>query len=345
MPAFGDVLRNLGSVLNPQVAQLLGEEQRQQRGEETALQKSLGMLMLNKQIEQQSPEYQAKVEALKNEKAFREAVAGADGDIVKIAGAAAQYKPELAISLFNQQEQRAARIQQAKDALDMKQMQITQNYELAQQRLTDAKDKAAAEAQHKQMVLELQKDRNAIAAQSAKAQQEMKAMQFQMNSDRDLVTKTRNLQGALEKANLPQADAVLSDVEKALEGKGIAAYLASKDSLKPDWMIPDEAKFARQAFQKLFNITLKDRSGAAVTNQELERLKQEFATGVWKSAKQIENGVEKARGIINRHYASVAAGYGPDALRSYNDNLRSLGGKIVLDPDAGKKKEDPLGIR
>ena len=77
MAGFGDVLRGLGSVLNPQVAQQLGEEQRQERGAESQLQKQLGMLMLTKQIEQQSPEYQAKVAALENEKAYRQKVGAA----------------------------------------------------------------------------------------------------------------------------------------------------------------------------------------------------------------------------------------------------------------------------
>jgi len=104
MAGFGDVLRGLGSVLNPQVAQQLGEEQRQERGAESQLQKQLGMLMLTKQIEQQSPEYQAKVEALKNEKGFREEASAAGSDLVKLTAAAAKYgKPEIAAGLLKQQ--------------------------------------------------------------------------------------------------------------------------------------------------------------------------------------------------------------------------------------------------
>jgi hypothetical protein len=80
--AFGDVLRGLGSVLNPAVAQEVAKEDEQNRG----AQQQVGMLRLRQQMEQQSPEYQAKVEALKNEKLFREEVAGAGGDMAKVAG-------------------------------------------------------------------------------------------------------------------------------------------------------------------------------------------------------------------------------------------------------------------
>lgn len=340
MASFGDVLRGYGSVLNPQVAQEVNQEDQARNN----LQRQLGMLMLTKQIEQESPEYQAKVEALKNERAFRESVAGAGGDMTKIASAAVQYgKPELAVNLMNQQEARAARATEAQRAHDLKVATLEQNHQLALQRITDTQARQAETERHNKAMEAAGAERTALTAEVARGNQQLRAMQFQLNSDKDLVSRTRQVQTALEKANLPQADAVLSDVEKATEDKKVLSYISGPDAWRPDWTIPDNAKFARQAFQKLFNITLKDRSGAAVTNQELERLKQEFATGVFKSPAQLENAVKKARGIIDRHYASVAAGFGKDALSSYNDNLRSLGGKIVLDPDG--KKEDPLGIR
>jgi hypothetical protein len=90
-------------------------------------------------------------------------------------------------------------------------------------------------------------------------------------------------------------------------------------------------KFARQAFQKLFNITLKNRSGAAVTIPELERLKKEFATGAWKTPQQLIEGVNQARNVINQHYRSVSAGFAPEALETYNERIRQYGGRVVLD--------------
>jgi hypothetical protein len=328
-------------VLNPAVAQEVADKDKQ----EDALKKSLGMLMLTKQIEQQSPEYQAKVEALKNEKAFREAVGSAGGDMTKIAGAAIQYgKPEIAMNFYNQQETRAARAQEALRAHDLKMATLAQNHELALQRITDVQARQAETERHNKAIEAATVERNAIAATAATAQQEIKKLEFQMKGDKDLVKRTRQLQGDLEKANLPEADAVLLDVEKAIRAAPeVAQYLSGPKSLLPDVMVPDNVKSARQSFQKLFNITLKNRSGAAVTNQELERLKNEFATGAFKTEKQIRDAVEKARGIINKHYASVVAGSGKDVLEAYNENIRSFGGRVVL--EAGEAKEDPLNIR
>ena len=144
--------------------------------------------------------------------------------------------------------------------------------------------------------------------------------------------RVRMLGTALERANLPEADAVLRSVEDVLnKTPELSEYLAGPKSLLPDLMVPENVRAGRQAFKKLFNITLKNRSGAAVTNPEFERLKQEFATGVWKTPAQINEGVRQARNIISTHYRSVAAGFGTDALNAYNENLRELGGTPLLE--------------
>lgn len=336
MASFGDALRGYASVLNPQVAQEVAQERRAEQGQE----QQLGMMLLQKKMQEQSPEYQARLEALNNEKQFRLAAAQAGGDPAKIAAAAAQFgKPELAVSLYNQQESRAARLQQAQQTLALREQELTQR----------ADDKAAdrvAREQAQQQLIELKKQGLALQAEIAKGNQDLKKMQFSMQADQKLVQRTQQLGTALEKANLPVADAVLTRVEDSLgtdqkKAEEIAGYMAGPNSWKPDLVVGDDVKKARQAVVQLFNITLKDRSGAAVTNQELERLKQEFSTGMWKTPKQLLNGIKEARKIIDQHYKSIASGYGTDVLKAYNENLRGLGGKVVLD----SQDNDPLGLR
>jgi hypothetical protein len=349
---FGDVLRGLGSVLNPQVAQELGAEDRQQ----AQAAQQMGMLGLQQRFQQAqeqraqqrleaSPQYQAQLEALKNEKLFREEVAGAGGDMTKVASAAVKYgKPELAINLFNQQEQRAARAQQAAEAVETRRLQLTQAHEANLQRIADGKERQAEIARHNKAM-------EALTAQGHQARQEalnlghsVRLLQLELAGNKAEVeklrrvdTETTRLSAALEKANLPEADAVLGQVEKALEvAPKVAEYISGPKSLLPDLAVPDEVKFARQAFQKLFNITLKNRSGAAVTLPELDRLKQEFATGAFKTPQQLTAAVGQARAIINKHYASVASGFAPGVLGSYNERVRQFGGRVVLEaPKSG----------
>lgn len=154
--------------------------------------------------------------------------------------------------------------------------------------------------------------------------------------EKDEAQKLQNLGTALERANITEANAVIRAVEGALQNAPvIAEYISGPKSMLPDWAVPQNVREGRQAFQKLFNVTLKDRSGAAVTNQELERLKKEFATGAWKRPEQIIAGVNQARNIINEHYRGIISGFDPDTVRRYNDNLRSSGGKPILDSQGG----------
>ena len=327
MPQLGDVLRGLGSVLNPAVAQELAQEDAQKAGTERQLQ----TLALQQRMQQESPEYQAKIEALKNEKLFRDEISQAMGDPAKIAGAAVKYgKPELAVSLYNQQEARAARLQQMQQTYDLKVSELTQRTE------DKAADRASRELA-KQQLFELKKQGQALQGEIAKGNQELKRMQFTMKADQQLQKSVQQLGGALEKANLPEADAVLGGVEDALKKTPkLAEYISGPRSATPDILAPADVREGRQAFNKLFNITLKNRSGAAVTIPEFERLKKEFGTGIFKTPGQLQTAVDQARDIINKHYASVASGFGKDALGAYNENIRGFGGRVVLEPGEAK---------
>lgn len=70
-----------------------------------------------------------------------------------------------------------------------------------------------------------------------------------------------------------------------------------------------EAKNARSAFSRLFNIVLKNRSGVAVTPTELERLKEEFNTGKLKTDKDLRNAYNRALKILQDHVNTVLAAY------------------------------------
>lgn len=323
---FGDVLRGLGSVLNPQVLQQVEAEDRQQQEQSNQIQRAL----LQQEIVKQSPEYQMKVEALKNERGFREAATQAGGDPVKIASAAAQFgKPEVAVSIYNQQEARAQRLQQAHDSIELRRQQLEQ---AANDKSLDRDMRERANA----TLVELKKQGLALQAQIAQGNQDLKRMQFEMQTNNQTVQQTRNLGRDLEKANLPEADAVLGAVEDALKkNPNIASFISGPKSVLPDMVVGTDIAAGRQAFQKLFNITLKNRSGAAVTNQELERLKSEFAAGAFKTPEQLQKAVEQARDIINKHYTSIAGGYGKDILDAYNENIRGLGGRVVINPSSG----------
>lgn len=330
-------LRQAGGVLNPAVQGILANESSQ----DEAYKRQVGMLQLQKQMEMQSPEYQMRLEQLNNERGFRQAATQAGGDMTKLSQAAIQYgKPEIAMKIYEGAENRQARLQQARDAMEGRMAEL-------QMKLDDRAASREQQAQYQQQMIMLRQQGQALQAQIAQGNQHLRGLGLQLQQQgldlqrakldegktKELEKKVQGLGTALEKANLPEADSVLSAVETKLSQKPeLAEYISGPKSILPDMTVPDDAKSLRQSFQKLFNITLKDRSGAAVTNQELQRLQKEFATGAFKDAKQLQDAVSQARGIIDNHYRSVASSFGPDALKAYNENLGKLGGRSVVTP-------------
>lgn len=370
MAGLGDVLRGLGSVLNPQVNQEVESDYQKRQAQQQALQQfALGQIV--KGVESgaiapdrlpaplqglvgASPEAQARMEALKTERDYRAALAGLGDNPTEeqIAQTAVKFgKPEVAAAYAKSKEDRAARIQSAADNLEMRRQALEQQRDLALQRAADQKERDAINAGFRQQSLALQAQ---IAASNAEMRRLGLNMQAQnMDLRRDQINlqagqrtqqKVSQLSAALEKANLPEADAVIGSVESILSTKPeIAEYISGPKSLIPDMALPSEITAGKQAFQKLFNITLKNRSGAAVTIPEFERLKAEFGSGAFKKPDQLRAALEQARTIINKHYASIASGFGKDALDAYNENAKALGARVVLGESVGK--EDPLGIR
>lgn len=148
----------------------------------------------------------------------------------------------------------------------------------------------------------------------------------------------RRLGTDFEKAGLSQMIPVVDLAVGAVSDPKLLPYLSGPKSINPDFALNKATTDARQAIQKLFNITLKDRSGGAVTDQEFERLKEEFARGVFKKPEQLQTAVLRAQEIVNAHYAGIAATHGKDALGKYNDNLESIGGRRFEPSMAGKPK-------
>lgn len=168
MAGLGDVLRGLGSVLNPEVMKEVSAEDTQKQ----ALEQHIGLAMLSNQLAANTPEGKMKLEALKNDLGFRDAAGKLDPSAPdyheQVANAATQFgKPEIAASLFKAQEDRKARLQTASDNLETRKLQMEQNHELVLQRLTDAKQRDEATAAYRQGVLEIQRQNTAIKQQLA----------------------------------------------------------------------------------------------------------------------------------------------------------------------------------
>lgn len=314
-------LRQAAGVLNPDV-------QKQTFAADAQKEQQLKQF----QLSQLTPQSQLARQQLENEILFRREVSQAGGDQAKIAAASVKYgKPDLAVTIFNQAENRKDRAAQQKALLE----QRTQELQL---RMDDKAATREQQATYQAMMGKLKEQGLALQSELGNSRLALETLRVELMGDKKLqadekarLQKVQQLGTAFERANLPQTDSVIREAENAVKNNDVLEYLSGPKSSVPDWYAPDEVNKARQSIIKLFNITLKDRSGAAVTIQELERLKDEFGKGVFKKPEQLRTAVIKAREIVNDHYRGIAAGYGPEALKSYNENLKESGGIPVLE--------------
>lgn len=128
----------------------------------------------------------------------------------------------------------------------------------------------------------------------------------------------------LQKTGVPRTENILNRIENAISGaideKGevvgdIPGY--GLTAAAPDWAVSRKAQDLRQDLVKLFNIELAERSGAAVTKQELDRLRDEFKAGMFKTDRQLVQGIRAYRSLLEDYKKAVFAGYGDDVKQQY----------------------------
>lgn len=329
---------------------VMAQQQNQQAGMNDIQQfGAIQGLMANAQKQQQEQAYRQELQSL-----------GPNPTQEQLAGVASKYGGPDALMKAQQasiDKKSAAEAQAERQRATLEQQRLLAEAKLEQNskfaemmheyRLSQAKtaeERAAETARHNKQI-------EAFQVQNAATMQELKRLGLQSQTDKAEAAKqgqiqkqTQQLGTALERAGLTEMDSVIRGVEDAMKKTPrLADYISGPLSATPDMAVgaltpgmtkaeADDIRAGRQAFQKLFNITLKNRSGAAVTNQELDRLKQEFAAGTFKDAKQLQAAVTQARNIITNHYRGIASGFGAETLNAYNSNMSEMGGTPLLEP-------------
>lgn len=121
----------------------------------------------------------------------------------------------------------------------------------------------------------------------------------------------------LAKTNVPAAVAQLEKVYGMLPPEGEAPGYGRVAGILPDALVSQKGEDLRQGVQAIFNIELKDRSGAAVSDQELDRLKREFGQGSWKTADQLRKGLIQYENRLKEVIRNINAGEDPEVTKEY----------------------------
>lgn len=103
-----------------------------------------------------------------------------------------------------------------------------------------------------------------------------------------------------------------------------------------------DARTLQSRIAKVFNVELKDRSGAAVTDSELERLKTEFAAGKFNSEAEMLTALRDYKQAARAALANAEARYPPEAVKEFGERggFTSAGVKSPAAIPQGITKED-----
>lgn len=141
---------------------------------------------------------------------------------------------------------------------------------------------------------------------------------YGLKTDEKLDRDTHQHSEVLARSGIPSAVTQLERVHELLPEKGDAPGYGRVAGALPDFMVSQEGEDLRQGVQTLFNIELKDRSGAAVTDQELARLRKEFGQGTWKSEDQLRTGIAQYEARLKEVIRNINAGADPNAISEYS---------------------------
>lgn len=126
----------------------------------------------------------------------------------------------------------------------------------------------------------------------------------------------------VEKAKISDMDGLLNLIDKEVLSQpddfDIPGY--GQTSFMPAIALSDDGKRVRQLVNTVQNTVLKDRSGAAVTVPEFERLKLELSTGKVTTDAQIRNAMGRLKAIFENHKQNIAAGYPREVVDAYSKN-------------------------
>ena len=133
--------------------------------------------------------------------------------------------------------------------------------------------------------------------------------------DKDTDNRQQKLSAQMIKNGVPEIESALVEFE------GLAAkYKNDLPGIGIDkWLLSKDAKDMKSAFAQVRNMVLKERSGAAVTNPEFQRLKEEIEGAMYTTDDDAIRWISRIRSTLERVKGTIFAGYGDRVKKAYWD--------------------------
>lgn len=105
----------------------------------------------------------------------------------------------------------------------------------------------------------------------------------------------------------------------------------------PTIVTGESGKEIRQQVATLRNTLLALRSGAAVTDQERERIEEELGVGAFKTEAELRRGIQNARKILENKLKNVEAGFTKDVVNEFAARGGATTSSLKFEPSAPQK--------
>lgn len=114
-------------------------------------------------------------------------------------------------------------------------------------------------------------------------------------------------------------DADVSGEDLKVQGKKLDLPGVSVPGIGRVSAYSGKARDLQGAAARVFNVELKDRSGAAVTNPELQRLKTEFGEGKFNNEKEMVGALQRYKRALKQELQNREAAYNKEVVSRYKD--------------------------
>jgi len=134
-----------------------------------------------------------------------------------------------------------------------------------------------------------------------------------LNQSKDTANRQEKLANQMIKNGVPEIESALVEFENLVSKHGGDLPGIGIDALSPKL----EAKEMGSAFTQIKNMVLKERSGAAVTNPEFQRLIEEIKGAYYTTDADAMRWVSRIRGTLERVKGTIFSGYGSAVKEAY----------------------------
>lgn len=192
---------------------------------------------------------------------------------------------------------------QKQEDMDFRREQLASNERLRQEMIS--------QKQQEKEQREIQKKEDKIQQQIAKFGGDMSDISRVHSNITDI---EKSVGFDLDNYNPDTNEAVIAGQKRKVDIPGFsvqAPFIGGRYAVTP------EGRMLQSKIQKIFNIELKDRSGAAVTTPEMNRLKEEFASGNFNTEEEMLGALKQYKTALKDFVRRSEAQFSPEALAEF----------------------------